>query len=122
MSNQPVIVRVFSFPKNNIFVGLSKFRWDEFDKSDSTKETGYVEFKIRTQGEMRLVVRSDEVDTPYYAAVLVGNEVKPEMSPLVIPIQDYADDNSDYKSLITVILCLILVGLILVFLLKRRSK
>ena len=84
MINQPILVRVIANSAADVQVGLAKFRWDEFEQQASTKGSGVAEFEVRTQGEMRLVVQSDGDPAPYYAAVLIGNEIQPEMKPVLV--------------------------------------
>lgn len=118
MLNQPVMVRVFAPHKSDVSVGLSKFRWDEFEQQVSTKGSGLAEFKVRTQGEMRLVIQSDEPDVPYYAAVLVGDEIQPQMRPVVTS----AAEASGGFSLMWIGLGALLAGVVVAFVLSRRKS
>lgn len=77
---QPVAVTVLAKNKNDdIRIQLAKDRWDERVQEGSTKGVGSRTFKFRTQGDLRITVRSPQGRSPYHLVVWAGNEVKPEM-------------------------------------------
>ena len=56
---QPVAVTVLAKNKNDdIRIQLAKDRWDERVQEGSTKGVGSRTFKFRTQGDLRIMVRS----------------------------------------------------------------
>lgn len=62
---------------------LSKYRWDKADQEASTGADGVATLRVRTQGEVRIVV-SGQGDKPYYLMVWAGDEVTPQLKPVVV--------------------------------------
>ena len=81
---QPVIVTLITeTPDADVRLQLSKYRFDVADKSASTKGTGKATFKLRTQGEMKIVV-SGAGSHKYQLVVWAGSELKPEPPSVVL--------------------------------------
>ncbi len=81
---QPVVVTVISRnPDDDVKLQLSKYRFDTFDKTASTKGSGRASIKLRTQGEMKIVV-SGAGASQYQMVVWAGDELKPEPPTVVL--------------------------------------
>jgi hypothetical protein len=88
---QPVVVTLVAKNKGDaIKLVLAKQRWDEDLRHGTTGPDGMVTFKLRTQGELRMVVSGDG-DKPYNLIVWVGDEVKPDFAaaPAITPMKDH---------------------------------
>lgn len=84
---QPVAVSVLARnPDHDLRLRLSKFGFDETLREGSTGGTGLVTFKIRTEGDLRISVSSDQTQLPYQLVVWAGDEVQPSMPPVVVPM------------------------------------
>lgn len=81
---QPVVVTLITRDKaDDVKLQLSKYRFEEADKTASTRGTGRATIKLRTQGEMKIVVSGADAKK-YQLVVWAGPEVKPELPPVVI--------------------------------------
>jgi hypothetical protein len=86
---QPVVVTlVAGNPGDALKLVLGKDRWDENLREAVTGPDGKATVKLRTQGEVRMTVSGDGAK-PYYLIAWVGDEVKPELAPVVTPMSDY---------------------------------
>ncbi len=88
---QPVVVTlVAKNPGDEIKVILAKQRWDENLREATTGPDGKAILKLRTQGELRIIVKG-EGDKPYNLIVWVGAEVKPDFDahPALTPMKSY---------------------------------
>jgi LPXTG-motif cell wall-anchored protein len=84
---QPVSVTVLTKDSSHdVKVQLGKRRWDsDFSREDSTKGKRAKLIKLRTQGELRIVVSSkDGEPRPYQLIVWAGDEVKPQNVPKIV--------------------------------------
>lgn len=91
---QPVVVTVLA--KNaddDVQVRLSKYRYDQADRSGSTQGTGTYTTKLRTQGDLKVVVTAAR-PTPFQLVVWAGDELQPELPPVVITDPDRAQGKS----------------------------
>ena len=74
---QPVAVTLLSVrPEDALTLRLAKDSWDERAREGTTEGTAQQTFKIRTQGDMRIVVNSVAGVKPFQLIVWAGNEVK----------------------------------------------
>jgi hypothetical protein len=81
---QPIVVTVLAkSPDDDVRVGLSKYRYDQFDRTGSTKGKGIYTTRLRTQGDLKVVV-SAPTPTPFQLVVWAGDEVQREMKPVVV--------------------------------------
>lgn len=81
---QPVVVTVLA--KNaddDVRVRLSKYRYDEADRSGTTKGKGMYTTRLRTQGDLKVVVAAPQ-PTPFQLVVWAGEEIQPEVPSVVI--------------------------------------
>lgn len=81
---QPIVVTVLAKDAtDDVRVALSKYRYDEADRSGTTKGQGIYTTKLRTQGDLKIVVSSPE-RKPFQLVVWAGNEVKRPMKPVIV--------------------------------------
>jgi hypothetical protein len=81
---QPVIVTVLAKnPDDDVRVQLSKYRYDQADRKGSTKGSGIYTTKLRTQGDLKVVV-SASTPTPFQLVVWAGDEVERAIKPVVV--------------------------------------
>lgn len=101
---QPVVVTLVTRDKaDDVKLRLAKYQFDEADKTASTKGTGTATIKLRTQGEMKIVVSGADAK-PYQLVVWAGPEVKPEPPAVVLGKRDVAGGGSRVSPLTVVIL------------------
>jgi hypothetical protein len=92
---QPVTITVIA--KNaadDIRLELFKYFWDKPAREGSTKVAGHHTFKIRTQGELGIVVTSAQERRPYQLIVWAGDEVRPPMKPVLVSTSRYRKQSS----------------------------
>jgi len=86
---QPVVVTLVAQEPGDILrLVLGKDRWDENLREAATGPDGKAIVKLRTQGEVRMTVSGD-AGKPYYLIAWVGDEVKPELAPVVTSMDEY---------------------------------
>ncbi|HXF81094.1 MAG TPA: hypothetical protein VN598_19650 [Usitatibacter sp.] len=86
---QPVVLTLVAANAGDALkLVLGKDRWDENLREAATGPDGKAIVKLRTQGEVRMTV-SGEAGKPYYLIAWVGDEVKPDLAPVVTPMDDY---------------------------------
>jgi hypothetical protein len=78
----------------DITLQLLKDRWDHPHRSGSTKGTGQQAFRVRTQGELKIMVTAVH-PTPYLLAVWVGDDIKLPMKSAFVPMAEYRKRHSD---------------------------
>ncbi|MBA3948813.1 MAG: hypothetical protein H0X44_02580 [Acidobacteria bacterium] len=115
---QPVIVTLITeTPGADVRLQLSKYRFDVADKSASTKGTGKATFKLRTQGEMKIVVSGAD-SSKYQLIVWAGSELKPDPPPVVLKGGVSGESRGPW---LWVLLGIVAIGIAL-FAMKRRGK
>jgi hypothetical protein len=81
---QPIVVTVLAKdPNDDVRVALSKYRYDEADRSGTTKGEGIYTTQLRTQGDLKIVVSSPE-RKPFQLVVWAGSEVERSMKPVIV--------------------------------------
>lgn len=116
---QPVIVTlVAQNPEADVRLQLSKYRFDVADKSASTKGTGKATFKLRTQGEMKIVVTGTP-GSKYQLVVWAGPELKPEPPAVVLKGGVSGESRGPWM---WVALGLIAAGLLVFGVMRSRKK
>jgi hypothetical protein len=86
---QPVsVVLMAADPAKPLKLNLSKYRYDQSDRSGDTGSEGAVSFNFRTQGELKIHVtpKSDPGTDKlkYFLVAWVGDEFKPDLRPPVV--------------------------------------
>lgn len=81
----PVAVTVLAKdPGHQIEVKLGK-EWDKVDRQGSTKGKGFVTFKLRTAGDLKIQISSpDSEPRPFQAIVWAGDVAKPQLPALAV--------------------------------------
>lgn len=103
---------------------LSKYAWNQPLREGET-EGEVLKFKIRTEGEFQATVSAPEAGTAYRLLVWVGDEVKPEMRPVVVKASEFegASEGGGFGSLVLwVIAGLLGIGIVLLAILVLRRK
>ncbi len=74
---QPVeVVVVTRSPKDEVKVQLCKHLWDQPEQEGSTAGKGFVSFKFRTEGDLKIKVAAPSGECPYQLAVWAGEPLK----------------------------------------------
>ena len=81
----PIVVTLRPVRKgDDVRLKIGKTSWEEALRSGNTKD-GQVSFKFRTEGEMLISVDGASPKLPYKLLVWVGDEVKVDPPPAVLP-------------------------------------
>jgi hypothetical protein len=92
---QPVAVTLLAKdPAADVTLQLLKDRWDTPHRSGSTKGTGQQAFRVRTQGELKIMVTAAQ-PTPYLLVVWVGDDIKLPMKSAFVPMAQYRKRHPD---------------------------
>ncbi|MFT3699617.1 MAG: hypothetical protein QM831_41095 [Kofleriaceae bacterium] len=128
---QPIaITLVADNPDDEITLIIGKDRWDETLR---TQKTGpgkkSVTEKFRTQGEVRMTVKAEGPPKPYHLVAWVGDEVQPQLAPVITSMKTYNGPNksggggdSSTKNALIAIGILVGVIFIIVIAVKRRKR
>lgn len=86
--NMPIVVLARPLrASDTVDVRLTKYGWDKVLREGKAKGEPLA-LKFRTEGEFQISVSADK-PTPYRLLVWVGDEVKPEMRPVVVKASEY---------------------------------
>lgn len=93
--NMPVVVLLRSVRADDtVDIKLTKYAWNQpLRTGQATGEP--LSFKFRTEGEFQLGVSSQAADTPYRLLVWVGEEVEPELRPVVVKASEFQEAKED---------------------------
>lgn len=123
---QPVVVTVLAKnPDDDVRVSLSKYRYDESDRSGTTKGEGMYTTRLRTQGDLKVVVSAPD-PRPFQLVVWAGDEVAREMPPVIVSDREAVQDSGGWGlggSLVTWVIAgalVAIVGLLAVIVLKGK--
>jgi hypothetical protein len=128
---QPVAVTLIAKTDGDVIkLTLAKDRWDESIQDISTGPgNARVTLKLRTQGELRMIVKADGDPKPYFLVAWVGPEILPDMAPVITPMKDFkgsggavsggGGDGGGHNGLIAVA---IVAGVIIVLVLVLRNR
>lgn len=125
--NTPVMVTLRPVRRgDDIRLKISKLAWGDVRREGSTKD-GQVSFKFRTEGEFQISVDASNTGKPYKLLVWVGDEVKPELRPVVVPKSEYREEGASWFSGGGIALWLIAAALLgifvlLLFIVLRRKS
>lgn len=87
---QPVTVTLISRnPADSLDLALSKYRYDEPDRTATTDTEGVVYERLRTEGELKIEVKADGDPKPYLLSVWVGEAVQPDLPSVLVPASEY---------------------------------
>lgn len=122
-SLMPVVVLVRPVRgEDSVAIRLSKYGWNQPLRSGEAK--GKPEgFKFRTEGEFQIAVSSGRERTPYRLLVWAGDEVKPELRPVVVKASELKDGKGGIPRLWWIVGGLVVVGAgVAVFLMRRKPS
>ena len=130
---QPVTVTVVAKNKGDkIHVSIAKMRWDDVHMEGSTGDKGKVILKTRTQGDLRVIVTSEDggEPKPYILMVWVGDEIKPQLKPVTTSMKNYkpaaggpgAKASGGSSSTVGIVIAVVLGLGILILVLKLRKR
>lgn len=109
---------------DDVRLQLSKYAWNQPLREGET-EGDVLKFKIRTEGEFQATVSAPEAGTAYRLLVWVGDEVKPEMRPVVVKASEFEDAGEGGGAgplVLWVIAGLLGAGIVLLAILVLRRK
>ena len=122
---QPVAVGVVADdPSKPIEVKLSKYDFESTDRNGTTDSSGRASFRLRTEGDLRILVRSTTSEpAPYSLMVWVGEEVPSEVRGPLVPMKKGSGASGWLSPPVLVGgLGLIALGAIGAFLVSRRGR
>ena len=109
---------------DQVGIKLTKYGWNQPLRSGETRGEP-VNFKIRTEGEFQISVDARQDKTPYRLLVWVGDEVKPDLVPVVVKASEYGGAKPEGGSLLPwfIVGALVLViGVLAAVVLRRKSS
>lgn len=119
--NMPMVVLVRPLRENDeVSVRLTKYGWNE-PLREGTAKGEPLAFKFRTEGEFQIAVSAGK-PTPYRLLVWAGEEVKPELRPVVIKASEYEGASSGISPVMWVIAAALVAIAILLGVLVMRRK
>lgn len=87
--NMPVSVVVRPVRgRDAVNLKLTKYAWNQ-PLREGTANGQPLAFKFRTEGEFQIAVSSSQDATPYRLLVWVGDEVQPELRPVLVKASEY---------------------------------
>lgn len=108
----------------DVAMSLSKYAWNQPLREGET-DGDVLKFRIRTEAEFQITVTAPEPGTDYRLLVWIGDEVKPQMAPIVVKASEFEGDSGTNWMMVglwvVAALLLAVVALLLVFLLRRRK-
>lgn len=124
---QPIAVTLIAKNDGDVIkLVLAKDRWDESIQDISTAAgSSRVTLKLRTQGELRMIVKGDGPPKPYFLVAWVGPEVTPDMESAVTPMKGFkgkSGGGGGQNGLIAIVFGVIGVLLVVVVARKRGGK
>jgi hypothetical protein len=75
-------------PDQELELTLAKHHWDNALRSGSTGTEGSASYRLRTQGELRILVAGQE-PAAFKLLVWAGGEAEPPMEPAVVSIESH---------------------------------
>lgn len=122
--NMPIAVLVRPVRANDeVGVRLTKYAWNQ-PLREGTAAGKPLAFKFRTEGEFQIAVTAPKEGTPYRLLVWAGDEVKPELRPVVVKASEYqgVNDSSSSTVLWVIATALIAIVVLLAVLAFRRKS
>lgn len=108
---------------DQVGIKLTKYGWNQPLRTGETSSKP-VSFKIRTEGEFQISVDAKQDKTPYRLLVWVGDEVKPELAPVVVKASEFKGDKKSGSIVLWVIAgaLVLAVALLAALVLRRKSS
>lgn len=76
---------------DEVTLRLTKHAWNQPLREGSTSGD-VLRYAFRTEGEFQIAVSAKKPDTPYRLLVWVGDEVKPQLRPVVVKASEFAEE------------------------------
>jgi hypothetical protein len=91
----PVVVALRPVNKGDeVAIKIAKYAWNQPDRQGVTSGE-LLRYAFRTEGEFQISVDAKKPNTPYRLLVWVGDEVKPELTPVVVKASEFAGEKSE---------------------------
>ena len=85
----PVVVALRPVNKGDeVSVKIAKYAWNQPDRQGSTSGE-LLRYAFRTEGEFQISVDAKKPNTPYRLLVWVGDEIKPQLRPVVVKASEF---------------------------------
>jgi len=124
-SSMPIVVWLRPVHRGDeVALRLTKYAWNQPLREASTNGKP-VSFKFRTEGEFQISVSAKQDKAPYRMLVWVGEEVKPDFTPVVVKASEYKGGKSGGGSLLLWVIAGTLIAavvLLAVMVLRRRKS
>ncbi|MFV1987883.1 MAG: hypothetical protein ACC682_11430 [Gemmatimonadota bacterium] len=122
---QPVsVVLMAANPAQPLTLDLSKYLYEDFDRSGSTGSSGAVSFDFRTQGELKILVKPERAGADetagYFLVVWAGDDVQPDLAPPVV-LQAEGERGGGLPSLWLLGLVFVAGGAVVIAINRRRK-
>jgi hypothetical protein len=120
--NTPMVVLVRPVrEEDEVSLRLTKYAWNQ-PLREGTAKGEPLAFKFRTEGEFQIAVSADK-PTPYRLLVWAGEEVKPELRPVVIKASEFNGGSSSSVSPVMWVIAgaLVAIAILLGVLVMRRK-
>lgn len=121
--NMPVTVLLRPVRSSDeVTMHVTKYAWDQ-PLREGTAKGGPLAVKFRTEGEFQISVTARK-PTPYRLLVWTGDEVKPELRPVVVKASEFQGAKSGSSSLVLWVIAgaLIVIAAMLGVLVLRRNR
>ena len=88
----PVVVALRPVNKGDeVAIKIAKYAWNQPDRQGATSGE-LLRYAFRTEGEFQISVDAKKPNTPYRLLVWVGDEMKPELRPVVVKASEFAGE------------------------------
>lgn len=120
----PVAVALRPVNKGDeLSMSITKYAWDRPLRQGET-DGEILRYVFRTEGEFQVTVSAGADATPYRLLVWVGDEVRPEMAPVVVKASEYdgaSGDGGSWLPWVIAAAAVAAVALLAVLVLRRRK-
>lgn len=121
-SSMPIVVWLRPVHRGDeVALRLTKYAWNQALR-EATTDGKPVSFKFRTEGEFQISVSAKQAKAPYRMLVWVGEEVKPDFTPVVVKASEFKDGKPGGSLLPWAIAGALVVAVALAILVLRRRK
>jgi hypothetical protein len=121
----PVVVALRPVYKGDeVGLKIAKYAWNQPDRQGATSGD-LLRYAFRTEGEFQISVDAKQPNTPYRLLVWVGDEMKPELRPVVVKASEFTGEKKAAGSLVMWVIAgalVAIVALLAVLVLRRRPS
>lgn len=119
----PVVVTLRPLtPDARLDLAIGKYPGQPPLRQGTVRNGQQVSFPFRTEGEFQIAVTSPDPETPYKLLVWIGDEIKPQLKPVVVPSSEYRQDAGGGRWLLLAVgtgIALVVLAAVLVMRRKR---